>query len=311
MNKKIKAALLSVFSNSVLVILKLIIGLITNSVSIISEAIHSGIDLLASIIAFFAVRVSSKPPDYDHQYGHGKFENISGTIEALLIFLAALWIIYEAVRKFFIGGQIESFGLGIAVMGISALFNFLISSYLSKVAKEEDSIALEADALHLRTDVYTSIGVLIGLVLIYITDLYILDSIVAILVALLITKEAWKITRKAFLPLVDTRLSEEEEKKIINVIEKYSSEFIEFHSLRTRKSGSEIHIDLHLVVPKEWSIGKVHNLCNLIEQELKKYNANCYCLIHAEPCYYKEKHIYKCPKKNNCSLKQQNNNYKE
>ncbi|MDN5323197.1 MAG: hypothetical protein PWQ67_1651 [Clostridia bacterium] len=284
MDKKSKAALISVASNTILVIAKLFVGMLTQSVSIISEAIHSGLDLVASIIAFFAVRIASKPADNNHQYGHGKFENVSGTLEAVLIFIAAIWIVYEAGEKLIYHRQIESIGFGLLVMGFSCILNWVISSYLSKVAKEEDSIALEADALHLRTDVYTSLGVFSGLLLIKLTGWGVIDPIFAILVALLIIKESWELTKKAFLPLLDTRLTESEHQKIVQVINAYADDYIEFHKLRTRKSGSEVHIDLHLVVPKDWPIEKVHNLCNDIEDKLEENFLNCHCLIHTEPC---------------------------
>jgi len=294
MDKKTKAAMLSVVSNTILVITKLIVGIMTQSVSIISEAIHSGLDLVASFIALFAVRVSSQPADKDHQYGHGKFENVSGTIEALLIFIAALWIVYEAVEKLLIGNHVQGIGLGLLVMGFSGGLNWVISEYLIKIAKEEDSIALEADALHLRTDVYTSLGVFIGLIIIKITGLAVLDPIIAILVALLIIKEAWHLTQKAFLPLLDTSLSEEDNKKIIQIIREMSGEYIEFHKLRTRKACSEVHLDLHLVVPKDWPIEKVLNLCNTIEKKLENAFPNIHCLIHTEPCNDRCKNDSEC-----------------
>ncbi|SMB95692.1 cation diffusion facilitator family transporter [Desulfonispora thiosulfatigenes DSM 11270] len=284
MEVKSRAALLSILSNSLLTTLKLFVGIFTNSVSILSEAIHSGLDLVASLIAFFAIRIANKPADEDHHFGHGKYENVSGTIEALLIFVAALWIIYESLHKFFQGGQMQGFSLGIIVMGISALLNYIVSSHLYKVSISEDSIALEADALHLRTDVYTSLGVLLGIVIMYFTKWFFIDPLIAIIVALFIMKEAIEITKRAFNPLVDSSLDEEEEQAIREILIQHSASFIEFHSLRTRKSGSEIHIDLHLVVPKKWSIEKVHAVCSEIEENLKTKYTYCHCLIHAEPC---------------------------
>ncbi|KJS83892.1 MAG: cation transporter [Peptococcaceae bacterium BICA1-8] len=284
MNKKTKAALVSIISNTVLVFAKLFVGIVTQSVSIISEAIHSGLDLVASFIAFFAVQIASKPADKEHQYGHGKFENVSGTLEAVLIFIAAIWIIYEAYHKLFDFNPVNQIGLGLLVMGFSGALNWVISSYLQKIAREEDSIALEADALHLRTDVYTSVGVFMGLLLIKFTGWSILDPIIAIFVALLIIKESLKLTKRAFLPLLDTRLEESQHRKIVEALQVYASDYIEFHKLRTRKAGAEIHVDLHLVVPKDWAIGKVHILCNEIELKLEEVFPNCQCLIHTEPC---------------------------
>ena len=170
MNAKVSIARLSIISNTLLILMKLLVGIISGSVSIISEAIHSSMDLIAAIIAFLSVRVSDNPPDTRHPYGHGKIENISGVIEALLIFVAAIWIIIEAVRKL-LGEKIEleSIALGSIVMLISAIVNTIVSRRLYKVARKTNSVALEADALHLKTDVYTSLGVSVGLGLIMIT----------------------------------------------------------------------------------------------------------------------------------------------
>jgi cation diffusion facilitator family transporter len=182
MNKKVKIARLSIASNTFLIVIKLIVGLLSGSVSIISEAIHSSMDLLAAIIAFFAVKISDTPADKEHPYGHGKYENVSGVIEAFLIIIASFWIIIEAVKKIFDHTPIESVGMGFIVMFISAAVNFVVSRKLYKVAKATESIALEADALHLKTDIYTSAGVGVGLLLIWITGATFLDPLVAMLV---------------------------------------------------------------------------------------------------------------------------------
>ena len=190
MDEKIRTASLSIISNTCLITMKLIVGIITGSVSILSEAIHSTMDLIAAIISFFSVKISAKPADAEHPYGHGKFENVSGVIESLLIFVASLWIIIEAVKKIISGEEVGSSALGFFVMFFSAGINFLVSKRLYRVAKKTDSIALEADALHLKTDVFTSLGVGAGLLLIWITKLHFLDPVIAILVALFILKEA-------------------------------------------------------------------------------------------------------------------------
>ena len=165
--RKASVARLSVISNTTLMLLKLAVGLAIGSVSVISEAIHSGMDLLAAIIALFAVKISGKPADQHHPFGHGKVENISGTVEALLIFLAAIWIIYEAIKKLLNPQPLEDVGWGVAVMFVSAMVNIFVSRTLFKVGKETDSVALQADAWHLHTDVYTSAGVMAGLGIIW------------------------------------------------------------------------------------------------------------------------------------------------
>lgn len=284
MHPTAKAATLSVVSNTVLVGLKLGAGLAMGSVSVISEAIHSSLDLVAAGIALFSVRRSVQPPDEDHRYGHGKIENASALIEAVLIFVAAIWIIYEAGRKLAGGVEVEALGLGLAVMLFSGGVNYLVSAHLFRVARAHDSLALEADALHLRTDVYTSVGVAVGLGAIHLTGLELLDPLIAIGVALLIIKAAWSLTREAFLPLLDVRLPVEEERAVRELVESFAGEFVEFHKLRTRKAGPERHIDLHLVVHPTHTIDEVHDLADRIERAIEERWARASVLIHLEPC---------------------------
>ena len=215
--QKVAVALLSVISNTVLVLLKIIVGILIGSVSVISEAIHSGVDLLAAVIALFAVRTSGKTPDEGHPFGHGKVENLSGSIEAVLIFLAAGWIIFEAVKKIVTPRAIETPGLGVLVMFLSAAVNLWVSGRLFKVGKETDSVALLADAWHLRTDVYTSLGVMAGLGLILTGEWLFpgvhfdwIDPVAAIALALLILRAAYALTLKATRDLLDVSLPEEE-----------------------------------------------------------------------------------------------------
>jgi len=283
-NKKVKVAQLSVLSNTLLVLFKLVVGIAINSVSVISEAIHSGLDLLAALLALFAVRQSGKPPDEQHQYGHGKIENISGVIEAILIFIAAIWIIREAVHKLLVGARVETPVWGLIVMGFSGVVNYIISTVLMKTAKATDSVALEADAWHLRTDVYTSLGVAAGLLLLLLTGYQLLDPLIAIGVALLIIKASFDLTIKAFFPLLDTSLPSDEEETIKQIIDDYGTQYISFHKLRTRKAGSERHIDLHLVVPETRSIAISHELCDDIEKAVKDRFPGSHVLIHVEPC---------------------------
>jgi cation diffusion facilitator family transporter len=283
--KKAAAARLSVSSNALLVILKLVVGVAIGSVSILSEAVHSGIDLLAALLAFFAVNRSGKPPDEEHEYGHGKIENVSGVVEAGLILLAAIWIVTEAAHRLTTGAAVQTPVWGLVVMAVSGLVNLLISSKLMKTARVTDSIALEADAWHLGTDVFTSFGVAVGMLLIWITGKSIIDPILAIGVALLIAKASFDLAVKAFSPLLDARLPLEEEAQIRQIILSYGDQYIGFHELRTRKSGSDRHIDLHLVAPWDQSIARSHELCDQIELAVSKRYPGARILIHVEPCH--------------------------
>jgi len=282
MNKKISVARLSIISNSVLICLKLLTGVISGSISIISEAIHSFMDLLASIIAFFSVRISDTPADERHPYGHGKFENVSGVIEAVLIFVAAFWIIFEAVRKIIHMGEIEKISYGFFVMLFSAVVNFFVSGRLYKVAKETDSIALEADALHLKTDVYTSAGVAFGLLLIWITGFHLLDPIIAIIVALLILKESVELFIKAYSPLLDVSLSGKDLDNLKMIIESHCKDNISYHDLRSRKAGNYIYVDFHLNLPENLTVKEAHKICDIIEDDIKSNLKNAEVTIHVE-----------------------------
>jgi cation diffusion facilitator family transporter len=281
MNAKTKIARLSVVSNSLLIIMKLIVGIISGSVSIISEAIHSSIDLIAALIAFFAVRLSDEPPDSEHPYGHGKVENISGVIEGLLIFIAAGWIIIEAIKKLL--GEpynLESIWIGSLVMVVSAVVNTIVSRRLYKVAHETNSVALEADALHLKTDVYTSLGVAAGLGLILLTGIKWFDPVVAILVAVFIIKESYVLVKKAFNPLLDSSWSTNE---IDDLEKRLNGMDVNFHDLKTRKAGTYRFIDIHVEIPEDVSVGDAHQYCDRIEEELNKYYTNLTVNIHVEP----------------------------
>jgi cation diffusion facilitator family transporter len=281
MNQKVKVARLSILSNTCLIIMKVVAGIMSGSVSILSEAIHSSMDLMAAVIAFFSVRVSDNPPDSRHPYGHGKVENMSGVIEAILIFIAAIWIILEAVKKITEGShELESIGIGSLVMLVSAVVNTIVSRKLYKVARETQSVALEADALHLKTDVYTSLGVSAGLGLILLTGIYWFDPIVAILVALLIIRESYSLLRRAFNPLLDEAWSENEVDELRKVLNEMK---VPYHELRTRIAGNYRFLDLHLELPRDQSVESAHNYCDMIEEKLNSRFLNLNVTIHVEP----------------------------
>jgi cation diffusion facilitator family transporter len=283
LSNKVHTARLSVFSNIFLVILKVIVGIISGSVSIISEAAHSAIDLVASLIAFFSVRVSNMPPDKEHPYGHGKIENVSGVVEGLLIIIAAIWIVYHSIHSLIANEPVQYLKWGVVVMIVSAVVNFFVSRRLYKVAKETDSIALEADALHLKTDIYTSVGVAAGIGLIWITGWHILDPVIAILVALIILSEAYNLVRSAFNPLLDNSLDQDEVDTITEIIGEFTNDCIGYHHLRTRKSGPYKYIDFHLEVPDNMTVKESHNLCDRLEERLKEKISAVDINIHVEP----------------------------
>ncbi|MCG1016956.1 cation diffusion facilitator family transporter [Bacillus velezensis] len=278
-----KIAFLSVISNSLVVMLKIVVGIITGSVAILSEAIHSFLDLIAAFIAFISVRISKKPADTGHPYGHGKVENLSGTIETILIFAAGIWMIYECIQKLVNPAPVHLPVLGIVVMLAGALINLIVSKFVKREAEKVNSVAMKSNALHLLTDVYTSLGVAASLLVVTITEWYILDPIIGMVLAMYIIYEAFKLMKEAFPPLIDTRLSEEEEKTILKIIETFQQEFIEIHDFRTRRSGPQEYIDFHLIVPSHVTIKDVHDLCDRIERDITDEFKQAQVMIHPEP----------------------------
>jgi cation diffusion facilitator family transporter len=268
--------------------MKFAVGFSIGSVSIISEAIHSSMDLIAAVIAFFSVRKSAEPPDAAHSFGHGKFEDVSGLVEALLIFVAAILIIKEAVTKL-LGEPAEHYSpdllvLGIAVMGISGLVNWYVSNRLFVVAKQSESIALESDAWHLRTDVYTSVGVMVGLILIKLTGIAIFDPLFALGVAVVIMKAAYDLTVRSFVDLIDHSLPDKDNRRIEEILCEHASIYAGFHDLRTRRSGPEVFIEFHLVMPGELTVLETHDLADHLESDLKLEYPRANATIHIEPC---------------------------
>jgi cation diffusion facilitator family transporter len=289
--RKKRVALLSVVSNSTLVVLKLAVGLAISSVSVISEAIHSGVDLIAAAIAYYSVRTSGVPADREHPYGHGKIENISGTVEALLIFVAALWILYEAARKIVGPEPLEMASWGVAVMLISAVVNTIVSRKLFQVGRENDSVALIADGWHLRTDVYTSAGVMLGLAAIWAAsrfapgvDLNWVDPAAAIGVAVLIVNAAWDLTVRSARDLLDVKLPGDEIAWIESLILHRRPVVKGYHKLRTRKAGHFRFIEFHIKVDPDMTVRSSHDITDDFSREIRERFPGASVTIHIEPC---------------------------
>lgn len=287
--EKIRAADISIASNLILTLLKFIVGFATGAISIISEALHSLMDLLASLIARYAVGQSSKPPDEEHRYGHGKIEDISALIEGMLIIFAVIFILYEAgsrISMIISGGkfEIEIIWAGIAVMLIAAIVNFFVSRYLHSIARKTNSSALEADSLHLMTDVYTAFGIFLGLVIVEFTKIWILDSIIAIGVAIIIIRAAVRMMLKSGKNLMDIKLPKDEEDKIIAILDSHKEKFIDYHKLRTRSSGAEKYIDVHIIFPKQISVEEAHGIAGYIKSDIIEKIGKINVIVHIEPC---------------------------
>jgi cation diffusion facilitator family transporter len=290
-NEKISVARLSILSNTLLIIMKVIIGILIGAVSIISEAIHSGVDLIASVIAYISVTKSGKPADREHPFGHGKIENISGAIEALLIFLAAGWIIHEAIKRLMNPQPLEAASWGVGVMLISCIINILVSERLFAIGNKTDSVALKADAWHLRTDVYTSAGVMAGLFLIWIGNrimpgvpLNWIDPIAAIAVALLIIHAAWVLTIQSARDLLDHTLPAAERTLVSELIASMQPDVHGYHKLRTRKAGNVRFIEFHMLVDPLMSVEKSHSITDDITRMIYDRFPYSNVTIHVEPC---------------------------
>ncbi|MGD0113335.1 MAG: cation diffusion facilitator family transporter [Armatimonadota bacterium] len=284
------AARFSVVSNISLTLFKLVVYVATGSVSILSEALHSGLDLVAAVMAFLAVRKSGDPADAEHQFGHGKFESLSGLAEGALIIVAVVMIAMSAMHRLLIRhAPLSHPYLGMIVMGVSAVINLFVSRMLFRVSRKTDSVALAADAWHLRTDVWTSTGVLAGMAAIgvgrrlHVPGIDLLDPIIALGVALVIAKAAWDIMAQSWGHLVDRSLPPEELSMIESLLQEHYPEIAGFHQLRTRKAGSQRYIDLHVVVPGEESVADAHVMCDHLENDLKALLPEAEVLIHVEP----------------------------
>ncbi len=282
---KTRAAALSIASNAVLIVFKLVVGVLSGSIAIISEALHSGSDLVAAIIALWSVRRAAQPPDEDHHYGHEKVENLSGVIEALLIIAAAGVIIYEGVVKVIDGPEIDHVWLGIGVMLVSGVLNLIVSRrVLYPVARRTESAALEADAAHLLTDVYTSFGVAGGLLLVRLTGWEYFDPLIVNAVAVLIIHTGYQLVMESTRVLLDETLPDDELEFIRACVREHRGELITgFHKLRARRAGSRRYVDLHVEVDAGLTVGEAHDIAEHIEGDIRGCMPNIDVLVHVEP----------------------------
>jgi cation diffusion facilitator family transporter len=289
-NYKVLVALLSVVSNTLLVALKLLAGIAMGSISVISEALHSGVDVFAAVVATIGVKRSSEPADKDHEFGHGKFDSLSGLIQAMLIFFAAVWIVYQSVRRLIRPSAIGTVGMGVAIMLISSVVNTVVGLLLLRGAKKTDSVALKADAWHCLTDVYTSLGVMAGLAVMWAGshwfpgfDLTWVDPLAAIAVALLVFRAAWHLAAESTRDLLDVSLPQQEEDEIKKLIcEKYP-DVIDCHNFRVRKSGTKRFVEFHIWVDPSMSVEESHSLDHGIAAEIKQRFPGADVMVHIEP----------------------------
>jgi cation diffusion facilitator family transporter len=281
---KTRAAALSIASNAILIALKLAAGAITGSVAILTEAMHSSIDLIASFVAYFSVREADKPADEQHPYGHEKIENLAAAIEAMLILIGSGVIIYAAVRSLANGPEVHSLGVGIAVIGFSIVANVVVSTILARRAKETDSPALEGDAAHLRTDAATSGAVLLGLVLVQVTGQTWLDPVIALVVAAAIVIAGVRLLLRASRVLVDEALPPEELDAVRDAIAEFGPRGVAgYHKLRARRAGSRRYVDLHVQFRAGTTLEAAHDTAHALQDAIRGRLRGADVLIHLEP----------------------------
>jgi cation diffusion facilitator family transporter len=279
-----RAAAVSIASNTALILLKIVAGVLTGSVSILTEALHSAIDLLASLIAFFSVRRAEEPADASHRYGHDKFENAAAAAEGMLILAGSAVIAFAAVRALITGSQLDHLGVGIAVVGFAAAVNLVVSNWLFKRGHEMSSPALEGDAAHLRTDAYTSIGVMVGLALVTITGAKWLDPVVALAIAAAILVTGVRLTLGSLRVLVDEALPDDEQQAIRECIEDFAGRgVVGYHQLRTRRAGARRYVDLHVQFAHGTSLEEAHHTAHELQDRIRDRLDRVDVLIHLEP----------------------------
>jgi cation diffusion facilitator family transporter len=278
------AAAVSIVSNSLLIALKLAAAAITGSIAILSEAIHSSIDLIASVVAFISVRRADVPADVEHPYGHEKAESVAASVEGMLILVGAGIIVYESVRRLAGGAEVEDLGFGIAVIGFSALANAGVATFLRRQARRHESPALAGDAAHLGTDALTSVGVLAGLALVELTGAVAIDSAVAIVVAAVIVVAGVRILRRSAAALMDESPPPEEMDRIEAAIERARpEEMVGYHKLRARIAPRRRHIDLHVQFRSGTSLERAHTLAHQLRDAIEAELGDAEVLIHVEP----------------------------
>ncbi len=256
----------------------------TNSVGILSDALESLVNLAAAILALWIIKIAERPPDDSHEFGHDKAEYFSSAVEGALIMIAAVSIVYAAIGRLINPIPLGSLGLGIVISLIATGINLVVGIVLISAGKKHDSIVLEADGNHLLTDVWTTFGILAALMIVWTTGWITADPIAAIIVSIGISFTGFRLIRRSVLGLMDTPIAGEDMAKAGAVLEKYrASHGIDFHALRSRRSGAKKFIYFHLLVPDEWTVKKGHDLGHEIEEQILSEIVECAVFVHIEP----------------------------
>lgn len=279
--EKKRVALISVFAAIFLTGSKLLIGILTGSLGILSEALHSGLDMVAAVITYFSVRISDKPADMRHHYGHGKVENFSALMETILLLITCVWIVYEAMNRLISGNtHIEISVWSYVVVVSSIVIDVTRSRALAKVAKKHNSQALEADALHFSTDIWSSAVVLFGLICAQF-GFFFADSVAALVVALIVLLVSYKLGKKAIDVLLDKAPAHH--MAIVEEALEATPEVKRYHNLRIRAAGADTFIKVNIHLDPDLSLKQVHEICDAIEKDISSKIVRSEVFIHAEP----------------------------
>ena len=281
------ASWLPILSNSALIALKLGVGLVIGSISVVSDALDTSIDVLSAFVVFVSIRIASRPAHREHPYGHGKAENLSGVVESFFILAGGTFITFEAVRRIITPSEISFIELGIGVMALSIVVNLAVSWHLAAVARRTESPALDAAAKHRATDVLTSLGILLGLLIVRLTGFTRLDPILAIGVAAILFWTALRIIRSSFNALMDVRLPVEEEHRVFDLTARYN-ETARLEQMRTRRAGTQRHFDITLTTCQHLSVGVAHHLTDHLEEDILRAFPGSVISVHVEPCTQEE-----------------------
>jgi cation diffusion facilitator family transporter len=281
---RVRAALLSVAVGVGLLVLKFVAYLLTGSAAILSDAAESVVNVIAANIALFSLVVASRPPDEGHQYGHGKAEYLSSASEGVMILVAGGLVMVNAARRLLNPAPLAYLPIGVGLVALAALVNYLVARWLLRVSRERDSAALEADARHLFADVATSLAVIVGLGAQLSTGLLWLDPVVGLLVGAHVIRMGARVYRASVSGLMDTRLPDAEEARIRAILADHADDIVEYHALRTRRAGRDRFIDLHLVLHRTLSVGQAHALCDDLEAHVHQALPHTDVTIHVEPC---------------------------
>lgn len=281
---QVRAAVVSVASGVGILVFKFAAYLITGSVAILSDAAESVVNVVAANVALISLVIAVRPPDEGHPYGHGKAEYISSATEGVLIFFAGGWILITALQRFLQPIPLRSLTLGLVVLAVATVGNYLTARFLMRVSKEAHSIALEADAKHLLTDVLTSLAVFVGVGLVSVTGVQWLDPLVGALIAVNVLWMGVSVSRRAVGGLMDTSLPPDEDAKVRAILDAHQEEIVNYHALRAREAGASRFVDLHLVLHRTLTVGQAHNLCDHLEEHVREALPGTDITIHVEPC---------------------------